>query len=157
MNTPGTKKWQRGHAMLELAVAISMMTTVLIGTVQFGYAFYAYNQLVTAVGEGARYAAQRTYRSASEDDLRRGAEAVRNMVIYGNPHPAADAQPVIPGLQTENIEVTWKQKGGAAPEFVGVSVRHFAMNAVFRSFTFDQKPAVEYPFVGRFAPQEKEQ
>ena len=147
---------QKGHSLLELAVAMSVMTAVLMGTVQFGYAFYVYNQLVTAVGEGARYAAQRTYRAASSDDVSRGADAVRNMVIYGDPRPTTDAQPLIPGLRAENVEVKWQQRSDGTPEFVSVSVHNFAMDAVFRSFTFDQKPSVAYPYVGRFAPGERE-
>ena len=65
-------KRERGHAMLELAVSAGVMVSCLVGTFQFGYTFYAYNQLVTAVGDGARYAAQRTYRAATDQDVERG-------------------------------------------------------------------------------------
>ena len=44
------KRRDRGHAMLELAISASVMVTCLVGTFQFGYTFYVYNQLVTAVG-----------------------------------------------------------------------------------------------------------
>jgi len=54
-------KRQRGHAMLELAISSAVMISCLAGTFQFGYTFYVYNQLVTAVGNGGRYAAMRTY------------------------------------------------------------------------------------------------
>ena len=55
---------QRGHAMLELAFAAMVMASCLGGTVEFGYTFLVYDQLVSAVGNGGRYAAMRTYRSA---------------------------------------------------------------------------------------------
>ena len=45
--------------MLELAISAGVMVTCLGGTFQFGYTFYVYNQLVTAVGNGARYASVR--------------------------------------------------------------------------------------------------
>ena len=51
--------------MIELAVSAAVMVSCLGGTVQFGYTFYIYNELVTAVGNGGRYAAMRTYRAAS--------------------------------------------------------------------------------------------
>ena len=59
---PSGRKHQKGHAMLELAISAGVLVTCLAGTFQFGYTFYVYNQLVSAVGNGARYAAQRTYR-----------------------------------------------------------------------------------------------
>jgi hypothetical protein len=45
-----TGRGQRGHAMLELAASAAVMVACLGGTFQFGYTFYVYNQLVTAVG-----------------------------------------------------------------------------------------------------------
>ena len=70
--------------MLELAVSAAVMISCLAGTFQFGYTFYVYNQLVTAVGNGGRYAAMRTYRAASAQDVEKGAQAIRNMVVYGD-------------------------------------------------------------------------
>ena len=52
---------QSGHAMIELAVSAAVMVTCIAGTFQFGYTFYVYNQLVTAVGNGGRYAAVRPW------------------------------------------------------------------------------------------------
>jgi len=45
---------QKGHAMIELAMSATVMTMFLAGTFQFGYTFYVYNQLVTAIGNGSR-------------------------------------------------------------------------------------------------------
>ena len=74
--------------MLELAISAGVMVSCLVGTFQFGYTFYTYNQLVTAVGNGARYAAQRTYRAASDRTSNAGNAAIRNMVVYGDAQPA---------------------------------------------------------------------
>ena len=63
------RKRQRGHAMIELAISAAVMVSCLGGTVQFGYTFYIYNELVSAVGNGGRYAAMRTYRAASPADI----------------------------------------------------------------------------------------
>src|SRR5580693_2018988 len=94
---------QKGHAMLELALCAGVMVSCLAGTFQFGYTFYVYNQLVTAVGNGARYAAMRTYRAAAPQDIEKGSSAIRNMVVYGDARPPADAAPVVPGLTPDQV------------------------------------------------------
>ena len=142
--------------MLELAVSAGVMVSCLGGAFQFGYTFYIYNQLVTAVGNGARYAAQRTYRGASEQDMARGAAAVRNLVVYGDSQPAPDAAPVVRDLKPEQVEVRWVLTSDGVPEAVDVTLRHYTVDAVFRSFTFDGRPMAEFPFVGRYAPGESE-
>lgn len=150
---------QKGHAMLELAACAGVLVTCLAGTFQFGYTFYVYNQLVTAVGNGARYASGRTYRAASSKDVEKGAGAIRNMVVYGDPRPAPGTAPVVPGLKPEEVEVKWvfaeRQEGGA-PEFVDVSIVRHPVNAVFANFTFSGRPSVEFPYLGRYAPGETE-
>ena len=147
---------QRGHAMLELAVSAGVMVSFLSGDFQFGYTFYIYNQLVAAVGNGARYAAQRTYRAASAQDMDRGNAAIRNQVVYGDSQPLPDAAPVVPGLKPEQVNVRWISSAGGRPSAVDVAIRNYTVNAVFRSFTFDGRPSVEFPYVGRYAPGESE-
>jgi len=156
MKIPRNFRPEKGHAMLELAICAGVMVTCLAGTFQFGYTFYVYNQLVTAVGNGARYAAQRTYRAATPDDLERGKAAIRNMVVYGDAQPAAGAAPSVVGLKPEQIEVEWIAKQGGAPEAVDVSVHGYTVDAIFKAFTFEGKPFVEFPFIGRYAPAESE-
>lgn len=149
-------KRERGHAMLELAVSAGVMVSCLVGTFQFGYTFYTYNQLVTAVGNGARYAAQRTYRTASDQDIERGSAAIRNMVVYGDAQPAPDAAPVVPKLKPDHVEVRWILAGDGVPASVNVAIKGYTMNAIFRSFTFEGRPSVEFPYVGKYAPAERE-
>ena len=146
----------RGHAMLELALSAGVMVTCLAGTFQFGYTFYVYNQLVTAVGNGARYAAQRTYRAASKQDVELGNQAIRNMVVFGDAQPTAEMSPVTLGLKPENVDVHWILNGDGKPSAVDVTVRGYTVDAVFRSFNLDGRPSVEFPYVGRYAPSESE-
>ena len=61
-------KSQKGHAMIELAVSAGVMVTFLAGTFQFGYTFYVYNQLVSAVGDGGRFASVKPVTSEPEAD-----------------------------------------------------------------------------------------
>lgn len=143
------KTGQRGHAMLELAISAGVMVTCLAGTFQFGYTFYVYNQLVTAVGNGGRYAAMRTYRGASEQEIERGNRAIRNMVVYGDPEPGIDTAPIAARLKPEQVEVRWIMDQKGAPAAVNVSIREYSVDAVFKTFTFTGRPGVEFPYVGR--------
>jgi Flp pilus assembly protein TadG len=150
------KTRERGHAMLELAICAGVMVSFLAGTFQFGYTFYIYNQLVSAVGNGGRYAAQRTFRAAAAQDIERGNAAIRNMVVFGDPQPPADAAPVVPNLTPEQVEVRWTPAEKDAPQTVDVTIHGYTINAVFHAYTFDGRPSVEFPYVGRYAPAERE-
>jgi len=132
------------------------MVACLSGTFQFGYTFYVYNQLVTAVGNGGRYAAMRTYRAATPQDVARGEAAIRNLVVYGDAQPGTGAAPVVPNLSPEQVDVRWVLDPSGAPSAVGVAIAHYSVNAVFRTFDFAARPGVEFPFVGRYAPAERE-
>ena len=153
------RRAQSGHVMVELALAAGVMLSALAGTFQFGYSFYVYNQLVTAVGNGARYASTRTYRAATPGDLEKGKTAIRNMVVYGDPHPAAGATSVARELAPENVRVEWVSSGvisGDAPEAVRISIVSYKVNAIFGAMTLDGRPAAEFPFLGRYAPGDQE-
>ena len=147
---------RRGHAMIELAMSSTVLITCLAGTFQFGYTFYVYNQLVTAVGNGGRYAALRTYRAATAQDVEKGAQAIRNMVVYGDAQPAPGAQPIAANLTPANVDVHWITDGKTPPTAVNVSIRDYKIDAVFKTFTFSGRPGVEFPYLGRYAPSERE-
>ena len=148
-------KNERGHAMIELAVCAAVMVSCLAGTFQFGYTFYIYNQLVTAVGNGGRYAAMRTYRGGSAVDLEKGRAAIRNMVVYGDARPS-DLAPVVANLRPDQVEVEWVKDKSGAPTAGHVAIRNYPVNAVFKAVSLDGRPGVQFPFVGRYAPAERE-
>ena len=108
------------------------------------------------MGNGGRYAAMRTYRAATPKDVEKGAQAIRNMVVYGDAQPGLDAAPVVANLKPENVDVHWVLDPSGAPSAVDVSVRTFGVDAVFKKFTFTGRPGVEFPFVGKYAPAESE-
>ena len=150
------RRRQRGHAMIELAVSAAVMVSCVAGTVQFGYTFFIYNELVTAVGNGGRYAAMRTYRASGQSDIDKGKVAIRNMVAFGDSRPAPDASPQVANLKPEQVRVDWVMDESGKPAAVSVSIVDYTVDAAFGIFRFTGKPAVEYPFVGRFAPSESE-
>jgi hypothetical protein len=151
------RRGQKGHALLELALCAAVMVSCLTGAFRFGYTFYIYNELVTAVGNGGRYAAMRSYRAATPEDVEKGKAAIRNMVVYGSPSPAPGAAPVVPNLIPLQVQVTWVAgERGGPPTAVDVFISGYKSEAGVGSLTLDKRPSVEFPFVGRYAPEERE-
>src|SRR5437899_6024109 len=97
---PKLLRCRRGNAMLEFALAAGILFPAFVGTFQFGYTFYIYNNLSTAVRGGARYASMQSYDSASSTPSDPFATAVKNVVVYGN--SAGTGDPVVSGLGTGN-------------------------------------------------------
>jgi hypothetical protein len=151
-----TRRTQKGHALLELALSAGVMITCLAGTFQFGYTFYVYNQLVSAVGNGGRYAAQRTYRAATAEDIEKGKIAIRNMVVYGDSRPVPDARPLAPNLTPQQVGVEWIAGEEDTPSAVSIVITNYKVDAVFSQFDFSGRPHVQFPFVGSYAPAESE-
>ena len=149
-------KPERGHAMLELALSAGVMAAFLAGTFQFGFNFYVYNQLLTAVGNGGRYAAMRTYRAAAAEDVEKGRAAIRNLVVFGDARPQAGAAPIVANLKPEQVNVEWAKSETGEPRFVHISISGYMVNAVFATFPLEGRPAVDFPYVGRYAPAESE-
>ena len=128
-----------GTALVEFAMSLILLASMFAGIFQTGYTFYAYSTLVNAVRSGARYAsiAPREARVSAEF-----ASAVRNLVVYGDPKPAAGAKPVVAGLQAANVEVIF------SPGAATVALRGFEINAVFSKIKLEGKPTATFPYTG---------
>ena len=87
-----------GSAAIELALSLPVLVGLFLGTLQFGYSFFIYNELEQSVRAGARYASLRSYASLTGTPDAAYADAVRNVVVYAN--PAGGTQAVAPGLTT---------------------------------------------------------
>ena len=140
---------RRGNAMIEFALSFALLFPVFIGCFEFGYAFYNYNELATAVRGGARYASLRSYDSASETPSANYLAAVRNTVLYGD--PTGGSTPVIPGIVPENVTVEVTFEIGV-PRTVTVGVDNYTLDAVVKMVNFTTKPRVSVPYVGRYDP-----
>ncbi len=128
------KTRRRGSALIEFAGSLLLLGTVFAGVFQIGYTFFAYNTLVNAVRAGARYASLQTGRA----DLTR----VQNLVVYGDLVPSRDAKPVVPGLATGNVDLSF------GPATATVSVRGFKLDSVFSQVKLDGRPMVTFPITG---------
>src|SRR6476660_1173052 len=105
------KSRRRGNALVEFALAATVLIPIFLGTFQFGYAFYVYNLMSTQVRSGARYASLRTYRCGNSSSMTAFQTAVRNVVRYGN--PTGTGTVIEPGLQDGQISVSILDASGA--------------------------------------------
>ena len=140
---------RRGHTMVEFAMAYLILFTMFTGAVQFGRTYFVYNNLLTAVRAGARYASLRTFDSGTGSPSQDYTTAVCNTVLYGN--PAGGTVALVSGLTATNVNVSVTVANNV-PTAVTVSIQSFTMDALFARFTFNAKPKVTLPYLGRYAP-----
>lgn len=92
---------ERGATLVETAIAGSVFLTVVFALLEFSRLLWTHNALADAARQGARYAAISTQSTAN----------VQNMVVYGAISPAVDAKPVVYGLTTGHVAVTYSGFG----------------------------------------------
>ena len=154
------RRWgsRAGSAMVEFALGSGILVTVFTSAFQYGYIFYQYNSLENAVANGAHYASLRPYNAqCSSPSDTTYSDAVKNMVVYGDP-TGTNTTPVVKNLATSNVTVaisptqttcptvTW------TPSTVNVKITGFTIDAIFGSFTANNKPSVTYVYQGIFSP-----
>ena len=146
----------RGSTIIEFALSASLLVALFGGVIEFGYTFYVYENLVSAVRAGARYGALSVYdpsgptlASAPSSPL---TTAVTNVTVYGNPAGAASGRrPVVTGLRPEHVCVDVSFWNGV-PHLVTVSIRDFSVPRAFGSWTANKKPLATFLYMGRYDP-----
>jgi len=132
------RKPEAGNALIEFAGSLLLLAVLFSGVFEIGYSFHTYGQLVAAVRAGARYAAFQPRAAAADPAV---ANAVRNLVVYGDPAPAAQTKPLVPGLAAEHVELI-----NTADQST-VSLRGFTIDAVFMKLKLDGRPTVTFPAI----------
>ena len=127
-----------GTALIEFAAALILLSGMFTGIFQVGYTFFTYTTLVNAVRAGARYASLQAPNSNVADP--EFAKSVVNMVVYGDPRPAPSATPVVKGLVPDNVQLT------LGTSTATVSVRGFAIDALFTKVSLAGRPTATFPF-----------
>jgi hypothetical protein len=133
------RRSQSGNALIEFAGSLVLLAVIFAGIFEFGYSFYSYGTLVTAVRAGARYAALQP--RGTGVDPAATAKAVRNLVVYGDPAPPNRTPPVVPGLTTDQVELI------NSPDASTVSLRGFQLDALFMKVKLDGRPTVTFPVI----------
>jgi Flp pilus assembly protein TadG len=91
---------------VEFAIVGVVFFTALFAVIEMGRLFWTHAALRDATRRGARYATLRKNDSA-------GTQAVKNMVVYGDPNAnPATATPVAYGLTTSNVVVEYQNYNG---------------------------------------------
>lgn len=140
---------QNGNALIEFALGFSLLVPLFAGLFQFGYTFWVYNQLHTAVRAGSRYAATLPYDSSTATPSKAYADAVKNVVVYGAPR--GGSTPLLPGLTPANVRIRMQFDQGA-PATVVVDIEGLTIPAVFRSYILTGRPRATFRYQGRWAP-----
>lgn len=135
---------------MELALGSGILVAVFVGTFQFGYSFYVYNNLETAVNNGAKYAALKTYEQTTNSPSTCFLTSVQDMVAYGDP-TGTSTTPVAPGLAPGNIGLTVTFSNGV-PSQMQVYLSSYTINSIFANMSLSNKPSATYPYLGRYAP-----
>jgi len=147
---------RRGSALIELALSSTVLVGLLVGAFQFGYSYYAYDRLESAVHSGARYASRRPYTVRTKACEEKMLASIRNLVVYGDQAAAEGSRPALNGLRPEHVEVDYKTDARGVPSEVRVSVRNYGFEAGFSRFELNGKPWAVAPYLGRYAPNECE-
>ena len=159
MIQPIPLKKERGSAFVEFALSAILLTSIFTGTFQFGYTFYVYNSLVTAVSAATRYASLRALTNDNNQTVPTSfSDDVKNMAVYGTTTPSDSPTPIAPGLSTSNIAVSVRFAGTSGtptnrPVEVTVKVTGYQVNAIFRTFTFSDKPSTTIPYFGNYCSE----
>jgi len=140
------KKRQRGNALLEFAIGWSVLWAVFAGVWQFGYSFYVYNVLQTAVADAAELGAKMDYDTGDTGNPTLFQQKLQNMVVYGD--ETAGTTPVVSGLTTSNVNVAVTLDAQSMPRFVTVSITNYTISAIFGSITPNNKPRVTTKYYG---------
>ncbi len=145
-NTLRGEQNRRGSSLVEFALGLPVLVTVVVLLAQVGYALYAYSTLSAAIREGAHFAA-----SADFDEPGRGfTKRVKNIVVYGEETPSNGSKPRIPDLTAESISVSWQRDVAGAPRQVTVSLREFEMPGPANIIRLKDRPSATFPFSGRW-------
>jgi Flp pilus assembly protein TadG len=136
---------RRGQVLVEFALVSPVLLTLLFGTMQFGYAFYTYNNLEKAVRDGARYASMRAYQVGDAAYI----SDVRNVVVYGMPNPAVGANPIVHGLTKAVVSITLPT---GSMTTVTVAISTYTMSLPLSNITLTNKPGVSFRYIGRYLP-----
>jgi len=148
-----TRPRQRGNVLIEFALSSTLLVFLLLGTFQFGYAFYQYNSLVNAVRSGVRYASMAKISNQGNGTLSADyIDSIRKTVVYGSPVATQEDTPVVRGLAPSDVEVEVGFDGKFVPQIVTVRVTRFTVDAIVRNFTINGKPSLQMPFLGQYCP-----
>ena len=113
-----------GVQLIEAAIVIPILLVLFAAVAEFGRYFYEYTTVAKASRVGARYLASKSVTSSTDY-----AAIAKNIVVYGN--EAGTGSPVLDGLTTDNVAVTYQGGTTGVPETVTVSITGYEHESLF--------------------------
>ena len=110
--------------MAEFAIIAAVFFMIIFGIIEFGRLFYTHNALTDAARRGARYAVLH-----DKTDI----DCVKKVVVFGesniNPTTCVETgPPLINGLTTENVAVTYAPDYGMNLGTATVEINNYTFN-----------------------------
>ena len=131
MNWDTTNNSDRGVATVEFALTASFFFMMILVVVIGGHLFWLHNSLVEATRRGARYAANQCNPSvATCPNYSTTVERITNVVLYNT--ATAGTEPIVPGLKSSNVNVSYSTTPafGLAAGNVSVKIQNYDYNFV---------------------------
>jgi Flp pilus assembly protein TadG len=135
--------------MLEFALSWAMLSALFTGIFQYGWTMWVYNTLADSVANAARAGALMSYDTSDPTTF---PTTIKNLVVYGT--ATAGTRPILPGFTTSNVTIDTHSVGGsggslAVPTYITVTITSYAVNSVFGTRTFTNKPRVTTLYTGK--------
>jgi Flp pilus assembly protein TadG len=115
---------EQGVQLLEIAIVIPILLIMFAGIAEFGRYFYEYTTLAKASRLGARYLASKSVTSETDYKV-----IAKNIIVYGN--VAGSGSPILDGLTTDNVAVTYNGGTSGIPDTVTVSITGYEHEPLF--------------------------
>ena len=103
---------------------VPILLVLFAAVAEFGRYFYEYTTVAKAARVGARYLASKSVTSSVDYEA-----IAKNIVVYGN--EAGTGSPVLNGLTTDNIAVTYQGGTTGVPNTVTVSITGYEHESLF--------------------------
>jgi Flp pilus assembly protein TadG len=146
MSSSSRRNKQRGNALLEFALGWSVLWLLFSGLYEFGYSFYVYNRLMTAVTDAAELGSKISYDTADSGAF---TTTLQNMVLYGD--ETAGTSPIVSGLTASNVSVSVTTDANSIPRDVTITITGYSINAFFGTITLTGKPRATVKYFGQIA------
>ncbi len=122
----GSTLVEKGSTLVEFSIAASVFAVALFGVLEFSRLLWTYNALADGARLGARYAVMHAPGSTV---------AVQNVVVYGTASPSVGAPPIVNGLTTGHVTVTYTslgvRQGTVTVRISGFSFQFLTLPSVF--------------------------
>lgn len=120
---------EQGLQLVEVAIVIPVLLMLFAAVAEFGIYFYEYTTLAKAERGGVRLMSTKSIDSAQTDWI----AATKKLVVYGNTD--GSGKPVLPGLTTNNVNVTFAggtySAGNGVPTTVTITIVNYKHKSLF--------------------------